>query len=124
MDLNKISVMGMLQNKMRYSAARQNVISQNVANADVPGYGRRDISQPDFSNMVKSSMLQLSTTNSGHIQGNKTSILPTSNTGEEVELDMEAIELMKNSSEFSKASTTYKKMIALMKEAVDGGGNR
>jgi flagellar basal-body rod protein FlgB len=38
--------------KMGYLAQRQKVISQNVANADTPGYVSQDIAKVDFSKMV------------------------------------------------------------------------
>jgi flagellar basal-body rod protein FlgB len=125
MDLNNLSVMNMLQNKMQYNTARQNVISQNIANVDTPEYRRRDIAKPSFKGMVKNSMLSLETTNGMHISGiNSASNLVPYATEDKVELDMEAFEMMKNNSEFAQASATYKKMIGLLKEAVGGSSSR
>ncbi len=122
MDLDKIALMNMLQAKMKYNSARQEVIAENIAGADVPGYKRKDIQKPDFKDMVKSSMVSLETTNPKHIAGtNSVSNAVTYETESDVELDMEAIELMKNNGDFAKAATTYKKMLALMREAIDGG---
>ena len=38
---------GALQNAMRFRMARESVIASNVANADTPGYRRRDLSFDD-----------------------------------------------------------------------------
>ena len=123
MDLNNISVMNMLQQNMKYSASRQAVISQNIANVDTPEYRRRDIAKPNFKGMVKNSMLSLETTNGMHISGiNSASDIVPYATEDKVELDMEAFEMMKNNSDFAKASATYKKMMSLLKEAVSGSG--
>ena len=125
MDLNNLSVMNMLQSKMQYNAARQNVISQNIANVDTPEYRRRDIAKPSFKGMVKNSILSLETTNGMHISGiNSASNIVPYATEDKVELDMEAFEMMKNNSEFAQASAAYKKMIGLLKEAVGGTSNR
>lgn len=119
MDLNNISLINMLQEKMKYSAARQEVISQNIANVDTPGFKRKDITQPNFGNMVKDHMVALETTDPKHIGGSKSSgIYLAKDTGSTVELDMEALELMKNNNEFSKASTTFKKIISLLNQAI------
>ena len=119
MDLNKIGIMDMLQNKMKYHAAKQEVISQNIANVDIPGYKRKDITEPSFKGMVKSSMLNLNVTDPKHISGvNSSPFFTSHDTSDTVELDMEAIEMMKNNQDFASASTTYKKMVSLMRTAV------
>lgn len=123
MDLDKITLISMLQEKMKYQAARQEVISQNIANVDTPDYTRKDIAKPNFGEMVKSNMVSLSVTNPSHIGGtNSASNYTGISSGNEVELDMEALELMKNSNEFAKASSTYKKILSLFRLAIDGSG--
>ena len=39
--------------KMDYLNQRQSIISQNVANADTPGYKPKDIAEPDFANVLR-----------------------------------------------------------------------
>lgn len=120
MDLDKIALTSMLQTKMKYDAARQDAISQNIANVDTPGYNRKEVTKPDFKNMVKTHMLGLETTNPQHISGtnsSSSSYAPYS-TDDKVEIDMEAIEMMKNNADFSKTSTTYRKILSLIKEAI------
>ena len=41
--------------KMHWKAQRQKVLSQNIANADTPGYTPQDIKPPDFKSLLKSS---------------------------------------------------------------------
>ncbi len=124
MDLNKIALLNMLQEKMKYNSARQEVISQNIANVDTPEYKRKDISKPNFNNMVKSSMVSLQTTNPQHISGiNSSGNYVAMESESPVELDMEAIELMKNSEDFAGATSTYKKILSLLNQAI-GSSNR
>lgn len=123
MDLNQIGVTNILQNKMKYDSARQDIISQNIAGADIPGNVRKDIEKPNFNSMLKSAMLSVNTTNPAHISGlNANSPFKVYETKDKVELDMEGIELMKNSSDFSKTSAVYKKFLNLFNLAT--GNNK
>ncbi len=53
MTIENIGLFQAMNAKMRYLAQRQNVISQNVANADTPGYVSQDLNKVDFSRMVE-----------------------------------------------------------------------
>ena len=122
MDISKLSIMNQLSESMKYRSRRQEVISQNVANVDIPGYKRRDIKTPDFNALVKSNMTSSTSmvqTNPMHLSGSSGgSDYKLINTDSEVMLDMEAVEMMKNTAEFDKASATYKKMLRLFTEAI------
>ena len=73
MNLPDIPLFAMLRERMSWLNQRQGVLSQNVANADTPGYGARDLKAPDFEtllrNTVKGTEISsgLRTTNSKHI---------------------------------------------------------
>ena len=53
MTIENISLFQAMNAKMSYLAERQKVISQNVANADTPGYMSQDLRKVDFSKMVE-----------------------------------------------------------------------
>lgn len=38
--------------RMKHLNARQNVVSQNIANADTPGYRSKDLEEPDFARIL------------------------------------------------------------------------
>jgi flagellar basal-body rod protein FlgB len=119
MGIDDIPLLNMLQGELRYRASRQEVISQNIAGADIKGFTRKDISRPSFNSMVKDNMLSLTTTSPSHISGaNYSSSFKIIDEGKPVELDMEAFEMGKNNSEFAKAASTYKKVISLMNTAL------
>ena len=40
MDLNKLPIFAMVTQRMAWWAKRQEVLAQNIANADTPGTGR------------------------------------------------------------------------------------
>lgn len=52
MTIENISLFQAMNAKMSYLAERQKVISQNVANADTPGYMSQDLRKVDFSKLV------------------------------------------------------------------------
>jgi flagellar basal-body rod protein FlgB len=53
MGLNDIPLFAMLKSKMTYVNARQQVIAQNVANADTPGYTPQDLKPFSFTAMAQ-----------------------------------------------------------------------
>ena len=52
MTIENIGLFQAMNAKMKYLNERQVVISQNVANADTPGYVSQDLNKVDFSRMV------------------------------------------------------------------------
>ena len=52
MNLPDVPLLSMLRERMTWLHQRQDVLSQNVANADTPGYVARDLKAQDFSAML------------------------------------------------------------------------
>ena len=46
--LESIALIGGLNQKMDYLQVRQRVLSQNISQADTPGYAAMDVKKPDF----------------------------------------------------------------------------
>jgi flagellar basal-body rod protein FlgB len=71
MDLGEIPIFAMLRARMGYLTDRQRVISENVANADTPGYAPRDLKPFDFQAQVQAagqaSPANMTLTQPGHI---------------------------------------------------------
>ena len=55
MSLPEIPLLGILRERMSWLSARQNVLSQNVANADTPGYSAVDLKPVDFEKVLQQS---------------------------------------------------------------------
>ena len=53
MGLFDLPILGALKSRMKWHAERQVVLAQNVANAETPGYGTRDLKAPDFRRMLE-----------------------------------------------------------------------
>ena len=72
MDLPAIPLLSMLKERMSWLNQRQNVLSQNVANIDTPGYTARDLKPVDFEKALKAagkkSALLLVATGTGDVR--------------------------------------------------------
>lgn len=53
MDLNNLTLFKLMKGQMGWLGRRQEVLAQNVANADTPGYKARDLQPFDFQDMVR-----------------------------------------------------------------------
>jgi len=60
MDLNEIPLFRALGQRMSWLTRRQEVLAQNIANADTPGYVPRDLDPLDFDALVRGSSKRLS----------------------------------------------------------------
>lgn len=71
MTMQNIGLMKALTAKMDYLDQRQNVLAQNVANADTPDYKARDLTEVDFSTVLqgvtRGNNLAPATTNAMHL---------------------------------------------------------
>ena len=69
MDLSKISVLSALTRRMAWLARRQEVLAQNIANADTPGYKPFDIEPLDFKRLAVAAgrRVRVGVTNARHL---------------------------------------------------------
>lgn len=126
MDISNINSMKMLTEQMRYSTARQDVITQNIASKDIPDYTRKDINKAAFSDYLSNagSKLNLRTTNKNHMSSISSGSDLAIDEGIPVQLDIESIEMMQNNMKFNAANSTYRKFLSLFKDAIgSNGGN-
>jgi flagellar basal-body rod protein FlgB len=71
MDLNSLRLFQMATTKMDWAAQRQNVLTQNVVNADTPDYKSRDLKPLDFKHVLRDEVqpVKVARTNPNHIKG-------------------------------------------------------
>jgi flagellar basal-body rod protein FlgB len=67
MPISDIPILSMLRERMQWHQARQQVLAENVANADTPNYQARDIVAPDFERQLSTASLGLARTDPNHI---------------------------------------------------------
>jgi len=131
MNLPDIPLLGILRERMSWLSARQNVLSQNVANADTPGYSARDIKPIDFKDVLKretQSAPGLMVTDPRHIaigpsttssfedaDAPDTESNPTGNT---VSLEQEMIKVADTQGQYQAAANLYAKALGMLRTAI------
>jgi len=137
MSIEISRVHGLIKDALDYRAARPDMISSNIANADTPFYRPRDIRFEDALSAKKVELLsqekpklELATTNASHIplQNEKSSYKATTffrdghmarNDGNSVDLDVETTEMSKNSVMFNALIQANKKDSMIFKSVID-----
>jgi flagellar basal-body rod protein FlgB len=125
MGIGDLPLMSMLRTRMRWHNQRQAVLSENIANADTPGYRGRDM---QTINMTTRPGQGLTTTNVAHItqagvsRGQVTDPrtqrgFETTPRGNAVVLEDEMIKVGQNAQEFQAAATLYQRGLGLLRTA-------
>jgi len=140
MTTQDLTLMSALLQKMDWTENRQKILSQNIANADTPGYQAQDIEPLDFKAILGSSASKLSlaaagtgieTTNPMHISGSGATPASAggdgsvsrhpyevSPAGNAVILEEQLVKLNGNYTDHSFASNLYIRNMAMLKSAL------
>ena len=128
-------LLSMLKERMSWLNQRQDLLSQNVANADMPGYAARDLKPMDFAqgaedgHLVRSSSSGLVVTNPRHIalshaggdrlrRPKRARHRSRSPSGNSVSLEEEMIKVADTQAQYQAATNLYAKAIGMMKTAI------
>ncbi len=143
MDLTSIPLMAALKKRMQWLHSNQSVLSQNIANADTPGYKAQRLEKQDFSGLVddlsggdtrvrSGSAARMQASSSRHMApgGSMTDAADAkdlkggeeSPTGNSVVLEEEMIKVADNQMEYGMVVNLYKKNMGLLKMALGKGG--
>ncbi len=140
MNLNDIPLFSMLKGRMGYLNRRQQVIAENVANADTPGYAARDLkpfsvrAQAEAAGALRP--VTPSMTNVAHLSGTistasgsgsafKTMASPDSETtldGNQVVLEEQMIKMTEARMNYEAAVGFYQKSLNLIRTAARAPG--
>ena len=124
-------LMQALNSQMRYTAQRQGLLSQNIANLDTPGYQAKDLKKLDFGTMMaaESNRLQMRATSAKHLEAvganssgpyradkvrNPFEVTPVGNS---VSLEDQMAKVSDTNEKFQTASSLMKKYTAMMHTA-------
>jgi flagellar basal-body rod protein FlgB len=134
MDLPDVPLLSMLKSRMTWLEARQNVLSQNVANADTPNYVARDLKPMDFESLLKSSAgggnfntgltatdarhFRVTPSNPNGFDSHAAPDIEANPLGNSVSLEQEMIKVSDTQAQFQAATNLYSKAIALMRTAI------
>lgn len=130
MPIYDIPLFSMLRTRMQWHQDRQQVLADNVANADMPKFRPRDLAPPEFDRPLQPSGAAFGAmrTDPGHLtglSGNSTPQFKTSRGGYEVrpsgnsvDLEEEMIKVAANQMDYQAATTLYSRSLNLLKTAL------
>lgn len=138
MAIGDLPIFMMMKQRMQWLTERQQVLSQNVANSDTPGYQARDLKELDFGSMLEASGARLTpvATQAGHIgspvasglglklgqaRGGEVIKKPdfeTTPTGNSVVLEDEMIKVSQTQMDYQTVTGLYSKSMGLIRMAL------
>jgi flagellar basal-body rod protein FlgB len=129
MGLADIPILSMLRTRMQWHQQRQQVLAQNVANADTPNYHPVELVEPNSHGPGGLAPLQLARDDPGQIAGlTDTSTFPGRHqqfevrpAGNAVNLEDEMMKVAANQMDYQTAAQLYTRSLSLIKLAADKG---
>jgi len=130
MAISDIPILAMLRTRMQWHQQRQQVLAENVYNADTPNYRPQDLVEPKFNLPAPGlASLQLARTDAGHLAGfggasefqgdrNQYQVRPAGNA---VSLEDEMLKVAANQMDYQAATQLYGRSLGLLKTAVGKG---
>ena len=139
MELTNLPVFGLIRQRMNWLNQRQEVIAQNVANADTPDYRAQDLKAFDFKNVIrqnrpKTQRVAVNLTKPTHIpgsQGQNSSPFKeidarrpyeTAPDGNQVVLEEQMIKMNETVTNHYLITQIYRKQLAMFKTVTRRGG--
>lgn len=139
MAISDLPILGMLRTRMHWHQARQALIAENVANADMPGFRPRDLAEPAGPNAGSAALAApsasivgqdgLARSDAGHIGFSSMPDGPGAEpkrfkgfeirpSGNGVNLEEEMMKAGENQSDYQLAASLYQKSLDVLKIAV------
>jgi flagellar basal-body rod protein FlgB len=132
MAITDIPILSMLRTRMEWHQERQQVLAENVANADTPNYRPRDLSPPNFEQQLMSPSVALARTDPDHLAGvgDDSHFAAAGNLhyetrpgGNAVNHEDEMMKVASNQMDFDAVADLYTRSLALIKLAAGGSGS-
>jgi flagellar basal-body rod protein FlgB len=134
MDLSQLPLFSALKRKLAWLGQRQEVLAQNIANADTPGYRPSDLREFNFKEILRREPMQvnMATSESNHLGGRRRRIrdfteestrrpYETSLGGNAVILEEQVMKISDTQVKHRLANELYKKHLGLLKIAIGKG---
>jgi flagellar basal-body rod protein FlgB len=136
MDYSNIKLMHMMTTKMAYLAEKQDVLAQNIANSDTPGFQAKKMRDLDFERMALSEArrLHLRTSSAGSsLPGTRSTqdfrveeqrkTYETTPVENNIALEEQMAMVAQNNLEYTTVTNLYTKTSSMFKIALGQGGN-
>lgn len=132
MDFNNLPVMQMMTRKMSWLSKRTDLLAENVANADMPGYGARDLKPVSFRELVRASESMATAaprvTNAHHLAGTmpirafgdeeKPDLFEATLDGNNVSLEQQLVKINESQISYQMTINLYKKHVDMIRTAL------
>jgi flagellar basal-body rod protein FlgB len=132
MDFSKIPLFSAMTRRMNWLGQRQQVLAQNIANADTIGYGAQDLKEPVFNDLLRGvrSGVTLATTAPRHIPGagaaapvvERAPDTERTTSGNSVVLEDQMMKVSKTAMDFQLTTNLYRKHLAMIKTVLGRNG--
>ncbi len=135
MSMTSLPLVSLLRDRLQWHQARQQVLAENVANANTPGFKPRDLRPQETGAAAlsaSSSGVTIDRTDPFHLAGGVSSVatdpkgatrFETKPSGNAVHLEDEMTKVAENQSDYQLAASLYQKSLAMLRSAagVRGG---
>ena len=132
MDFSDLPVMQMMSRKMSWLSKRTDLLAENVANVDMPGYNARDLKPVSFRELVHRDQASPDkaprVTNTAHLTGTlpvrayadeaQPDAFETSLNGNDVGLEQQLVKLNETQMSYQMTLNLYKKHIGMLQTAL------
>ena len=131
MQLSQMDLFRAARIKMAWLGDRQQVLAQNIANADTPHYSARDLKQLDFKRLIpENRSVIVSQTRAGHIQGtaerpefrvekeNERDLYEMNPNSNAVVLEEQMMAVSGNQMQYQLVTNLYQKNLSMFKAAI------
>jgi flagellar basal-body rod protein FlgB len=127
MDLGNIPLFKAMMSRMSWLTERQQVLAQNVANADTPAFKAMDLKAQTFKEMLAGSSanhLTLAATQPNHLAGVGPALAfkpvadrnaETSPSGNSVSIEDQMLKVSSTANEFQMTTSLYRRQIGMLK---------
>lgn len=134
MDISKLPLFETMRERLSFLTARQTVLSENVANANTPGYAARDVEAPDFAALAAgegdSGAMPMAVTNPGHMTASSGGAgafrireMPDAEStpnGNSVNLEDQMMKVSSVQMDYATVTQLYKKAMGMIRIAAGG----
>ncbi len=130
MDFTKIPLIRMMTTRLQTLGQRQTVLSQNVVNADTPGYRAKDVEMPNFRRILAADAVRspgMRVTHAGHIRPSRSEgvakvVEVDRKGGQPVSIETEMMKVAETAMDYQIISNLYRRQVAMIRMALGRGG--
>jgi flagellar basal-body rod protein FlgB len=130
MPISDIPIFSMLRTRMQWHQERQQLLAENVSNANTPDFRPRDLAPLDLTRPQPAGAVGVTRTNPLHLAGmttgatfqlNRVSQVETAPKGNAVTLEDEMLKVAANQMDYQAATALYARGLGLIKTALGRG---